>query len=115
MFCPKCKAEYRKGFYRCAHCQVDLVDALPPEPELEPEYVDYEEVLATYNPADVAFLKSLLDAEGVIYYFLGEHFSYMRPLADPTRLMVKKDQAESERELLKDADLAYMGINLETK
>ena len=29
MFCPRCKAEYRKGFTRCADCEVDLVYELP--------------------------------------------------------------------------------------
>ena len=29
MFCPRCKAEYRKGFSRCADCEVDLVYELP--------------------------------------------------------------------------------------
>jgi len=28
MFCPKCKAEYRSGFTRCADCDVDLVETL---------------------------------------------------------------------------------------
>lgn len=30
MFCPKCRTEYRKGFYTCADCEVSLVNALPP-------------------------------------------------------------------------------------
>lgn len=29
MICPKCKAEYRQGFTRCADCDVDLVWDLP--------------------------------------------------------------------------------------
>jgi len=29
VFCPRCKAEYRKGFSRCADCEVDLVYELP--------------------------------------------------------------------------------------
>jgi hypothetical protein len=29
MFCPRCKAEYRKGFTRCSDCDVDLVWELP--------------------------------------------------------------------------------------
>ena len=29
MICPKCKAEYRQGFTRCADCDVDLVWELP--------------------------------------------------------------------------------------
>lgn len=31
MFCPRCRSEYRAGFARCGLCDVDLVDALPPE------------------------------------------------------------------------------------
>jgi len=31
MFCPLCKAEYREGFYRCADCNVALVNSLPDE------------------------------------------------------------------------------------
>ena len=29
MYCPQCKAEYRRGFTRCADCDVDLVYELP--------------------------------------------------------------------------------------
>lgn len=113
MFCPDCSAEYREGFTVCADCNVDLVDKLPPEPE--PEFVNLVEVLATYNPADVAFLKSLLESEGIQHHFKGEHFMYMRPLADPVRLMVREDQVESVLELLKDVNLSVTGISLGDK
>jgi hypothetical protein len=33
MYCPSCRSEYRAGFSRCAHCDVDLVAELPPEDE----------------------------------------------------------------------------------
>ena len=32
MFCPQCKAEYRRGFTRCADCDVDLVHELSLDP-----------------------------------------------------------------------------------
>lgn len=35
MFCPVCKYEFRRGFTRCNTCDVDLVDALPPEEEID--------------------------------------------------------------------------------
>lgn len=110
MFCPECRTEYREGFTICADCNVDLIKALSPEPE--PEFVDFKEVLGTYNPADVAFLKSLLDSEGIQYFFKGEIFMYVRPLADPVRLMVRTDQVEEAIELLKNVELSFTGINL---
>jgi hypothetical protein len=36
MICPKCNAEYRKGFTQCADCGVELRE-LPPEALLAPE------------------------------------------------------------------------------
>ena len=113
MFCPECKSEFIEGIMICPECNVKLIDELPPEPE--PEFVDYKEILATYNPADIMFLKSLLDSEGIHYFFKGEHFMYVRPLADPARLMVRTDQVEMALELLKDVELSFMGINLTKK
>lgn len=110
MFCPKCRAEYREGFFTCSDCNIKLADELPPLPE--PEFVEYKEILATYNPADVVFLKSLLESEGIQYFFKGEHFLYMRPLADPVRLMVRQDQVEETVELVKDVKLSVTGISL---
>ncbi|MGO8990356.1 MAG: putative signal transducing protein [bacterium] len=110
MFCPKCRTEYREGFYVCTDCNSDLVDELPPEEV--PEFTEYAEVLGTYNPADVALIRSILDAENITYYFNAEHFMYVRPLGEPVRLMVKKDEARKAKEVLKDLDLAIIGIDL---
>jgi len=113
MFCPKCRAEYREGFLKCADCDIELVGELaelPPEPKLE--FIDYEEVFSTYNPTDIAMIKSVLESEDITYFFKGEHFTYMRPLADPARLMVMKGQAEDARNLLADLNLSFVGINL---
>lgn len=35
MFSPNCQAEYRPGFRRCADCDIDLVDELPPAQDKE--------------------------------------------------------------------------------
>ena len=112
MFCPECKAEYVVGITRCPDCNVELVDGSPDLEESVPEFVDYREVLSTYSPADVAFLKSYLDNAGIQYFFKGEHFMYVRPLADPVRLMVRTDQFQEAMELLKDVDISFSGISL---
>jgi hypothetical protein len=111
MFCPKCRAEYRDGFSSCSDCHVELVENLPPLEEDRPVFVDFTEILATYNPADIVFLKSLLDSEGIRYFFKGEHFMYMRPLADPVRLMVRNDQVEDAIELVKHVTLSVAGLS----
>ncbi len=110
MFCPICKSEYREGFRRCAECNVRLVKELPPDDA--PEFIDYTEVLSTFNPADIAILKSILNSTDIDYFFQGEHFGYLRPLALPTRLMVRKDQSENARKILRDLKLSFSGINL---
>lgn len=110
MWCPKCKAEYREGFTMCSRCEVDLVKELPQEPK--PEYVEFKEVLTTFNPADIAMIQSLLEGEGVNYYIDGENFLNMRPLAIPARLMVQKDHIEDAKNILKDLKLRWTGISL---
>ena len=111
MFCPKCRAEYREGFNTCSDCHVELVEDLPPLDADKPEFVNFVEILATYNPADIVFLKSLLESEGIQYFFKGEHFMYMRPLADPVRLMVREDQVEYAINLVKDVKLSVSGLS----
>jgi hypothetical protein len=96
MFCPVCKVEYRSGFTFCSDCHVELVSELPIEPP-EEEFIEYEEVLFSFHPADIAFIKSLLDSEDIAYYFQGEQFTYVEPLAVPARLMVEKEQVEKAK------------------
>jgi hypothetical protein len=129
MFCPKCFAEYVEGISVCADCGVPLVAEVPADslseadsregPKKTPtpfiaddaECTDFEEILTTFNAGDIAILKSVLDGEDVVYYFRGELFNYMEPLAQPARLMVEKDQADQVREILQDLNLEY-GITM---
>ena len=100
MFCPHCHSEYKKGIDVCSKCGVTLVPELPEESPSE--FIEFEEILATYNAVEIAIIKSLLEPEGIDYYFKSEFFNYMEPLAQPARLMVRKDQAQEAREILKE-------------
>lgn len=110
MFCPKCRTEYRQGFYVCSDCKSDLVDELPPENK--PEFIDYVELFGTYNSLDVALIKSILDSEGITYYFNPDNFMNVSPLTLPAKLMVKKDEAKKAKEILKGLNLSFFGIDL---
>ncbi|OPY76358.1 MAG: hypothetical protein A4E64_01564 [Syntrophorhabdus sp. PtaU1.Bin058] len=108
MFCPKCLTEYVEGITVCADCDVALVPELSEDATPQsPQWVEFEKILTTFNAGDIALIKSILESEGISYYFLGEVFNYMEPLAQPPRLMVRKDQADQAREVLKDLSLEY--------
>ncbi len=74
--------------------------------------MEFELILEIRNAGDQAFLKSMLDAEGIVYFMQGEHVAPYLYNALPIRLMVRKDQAAAARELLKDFELssAYGGL-----
>jgi len=72
--------------------------------------VKYTEILQTYNAGDIAFIKSILDGEGIEYYFRGEHFNAFDPLVQPSVLLVMEDQAPDARELLEGLNLRIFGV-----
>lgn len=73
---------------------------------------DYEMVLEIHNAGDRAFLRSILDAEGVNYFIQGETVAPYIFHSVPMRIMVRKDQVENVRTLLKSfvQTSAYGGL-----
>ncbi|MCL5035169.1 MAG: DUF2007 domain-containing protein [Bacteroidetes bacterium] len=108
MFCPQCKTEYRPGFTRCADCGVDLVDRLPEEPVEEVERItgssQLVQVLRTKDRSDVLSIQMVLDSAGIEYLLQGELMTSFR---DPVVLLVREEDFERVRELLKDIHLNY--------
>ena len=105
MFCPTCKAEYRQGFTECADCGVELVYELPeesPKVAAEGQDADLVPVYSTFNSADVMMIKSLLDAEEIIYNFQGELFKGSGIFVTPAMLFVTHTDAKRVTEMLKD-------------
>ena len=110
MYCPRCKDDYGdEGHTRCVDCGADLVSGHPQEPE----HIKFVQVLSTYNPLDVAMIKSILDSEEITYYFHGENFMLIQPLVEPARLMVDQKEVVTVKELLKDLQLSFTGLNLD--
>lgn len=74
---------------------------------MEKEFTEFVPILETHNAGDRVFIKSVLDAEGFVYFIQGEHVAPYLFNALPMRVMVKKDQAGQAREILKDIELSY--------
>ncbi len=105
MFCLQCLTEYRPGFTRCADCGVDLVERLPEEPEaVMDDGLNLVPVLQTRDRTDVPSIRMVLDLEGIDYVLQGELLSSLR---DPIVLLVREDQAERVKVLLKGIRLNY--------
>jgi len=102
MFCPKCRSEYREGFYKCPDCGVYLIGAPPDKPVHDFDRNEFVEVFSTYSQGDIAFLKSVLDGEGITYFFQGESSIMIIAAGAYARLMVAADEADRARELLRE-------------
>jgi hypothetical protein len=94
MFCPECCTEYVEGVSLCGEGGVQLVQELPPEPA--PEYTTYEQIPFTVNPDEISLIKSILDIQGIVYFFKVEFAMHMYS----ARLMVRKDQVNEVIEIL---------------
>jgi hypothetical protein len=109
MFCPKCKCEYREGFTTCSDCNISLVESLPLKKQGKPikekiEFIDYELILTSFIFSEISQIKSVFDSEGIIYYIQGEDLG-VAPGGLPARVLVKKEQVEESKQLLKDFNI----------
>lgn len=64
-------------------------------------------ILETHNAGDIALVKSLLEAEGIVYFIQGESAAPYLFNALPMRVMVRNDQEEKAKDILKDVALSY--------
>ena len=95
--CGKCGSAGADNAHSCARCGSPLDDRTGGQEKGGPRLL-----LSTFNPSDVAFVKSLLESAGIAYYIEGEEFALVRPLAVPARIMVSGPDYDDAREILKD-------------
>ena len=76
---------------------------------------DFIEVLRTYNHADIAFVRSLLDDNEVVYYINNENANFVGSLtfAEPMRVMVEREQREFVAEMLKAFEGNFSKFSIE--
>jgi len=103
MFCPRCKAEYRRGFTRCNECDVPLVFRLP-----VPQQESFEEetklvVVRTYNnKLDADVDRMTLEAAGIESMLRSDGVSVIRsfPMAREIELLVCSEDAYDADQIL---------------
>jgi hypothetical protein len=118
MTCPECGGEYRDGFTECADCGGPLAALAAPEPaavEEPPPDDGLVSVLETGDPAEMAFVESLLLEAGIDYTKQGDRVQDLfgigrvggfNVLTGPARLLVPKEQAEAAEEILRNVPQA---------
>ena len=108
MFCPKCRAEYREGFFECSDCQIPLVDQLPDEQQGDAD-LELVTVLETKDPGVLTIAKSLLaevgiefidTAEGLQDFYGVGRLGGIQPLTGPARLQVSASDEEGAKTAL---------------
>lgn len=75
------------------------------------DYLTREPILSTYNPADVAAIKAVLEDGDISFHFEGDIPTTGNTYLEPARLFVDHDQMEEARELIDDLDLSYMSLS----
>ncbi|HLZ19733.1 MAG TPA: DUF2007 domain-containing protein [Smithellaceae bacterium] len=58
------------------------------------------EVFSTYDPGEIAVIKSILDGEGIRYFFQGENINLLIAAGTRPRLLVDEDQVDRVRDIL---------------
>lgn len=105
MICPKCKTEYIEGYTICADCETELVEQIQENhksnKKQQTNLDEAIEILQVMNHGDVAFIKSLLETENILYSFYGESAMGKTWGASKARLFVNKSDTKKAIELLK--------------
>jgi hypothetical protein len=68
-------------------------------------------LISTFNVADLAVIKSVLDNEEIAYQVQGEYFNMAEPLVQPAKVFVPEEDLERARNVLKPLRLTYLGVS----
>ncbi|MCK4532604.1 DUF2007 domain-containing protein [bacterium] len=101
MFCPKCRAEFIDGITVCSDCEISLVKKLSPQPN--PEYHKLVNVFSTWKIAEVRFVQSLLETNGINCFIKNTHFCSLLSVGIdpiPLKIMVEEKNKINAKEIV---------------
>lgn len=116
IICPSCQStiaidqdEQKKKLVRCPECDSLInIATKPPEIIKDKKYI---QILSSMNQGDLGIIKSMLDDGSIDYFVNGENFLSVDPLIQPARIMIREDQLEEAREIIKDFELHIFGVS----
>jgi predicted Zn finger-like uncharacterized protein len=116
IICPACqstiainKNEQKKKLVRCSECDSLINLAVnPPEIIKDKKYV---QIISSMNQGDLGIIKSMLDDGGIDYFVNGENFLSVDPLIQPARIMVREDQLDEAKEIIKNFEFHIFGVS----
>ena len=103
--------EYNDGASSCPRCDTGPGRKEKEQVQRRGDVGAYAPLLSTYNAADIAIIKSVLDNEEIDYHLQGEYFNMAEPLVQPARFYVARDQLERAREALQELRLTFLGVS----
>ena len=114
--CPSCqsviaidKNEQLKKLVRCPECDSLINIAVNPPGIVKDD--KFVQILSSMNQGDLGIIKSMLDDGGIDYFVNGENFLSVDPLIQPARIMVREDQFDEAKNILKDFELNIFGVS----
>jgi hypothetical protein len=63
-YCPSCRAEYQRGVKRCADCNAELVNVLPPE-GAEGDETELVQLAVFPNASEARLIQEILENNGI--------------------------------------------------
>lgn len=112
MYCPHCNREHDNGVSICPICKTPLTNDKADSDRTR--NIKFVTVYEAGDPAFLAFAKSILESEGIAYYFKGEGLQDLEgagrlgtgfnPLFGPVQIQVDEKDAQKARELLEQIE-----------
>lgn len=103
MFCPKCGAEYREGFDRCADCGIELTSEPPASSKRDP-WVE----IWRGSASQATVVQGALGSAGIETMSPDETLSFLQGEIGEAgwvlRILVRESDASAAREILEGKD-----------
>ncbi|HHU69252.1 MAG TPA: DUF2007 domain-containing protein [Thermoanaerobacterales bacterium] len=106
-YCPKCKVEYREGFYTCTDCNEKLIESLSNEKtEKDHEGLKWSYLMTAYNDIEADIIIGLMNSNGIRavkkYYGFSEYLKVYMGTAFNIKIFVPDFMLDEAKKIIED-------------